>query len=262
MTCDRQKWTAVILAGGRGPDDPLAKAFSVSHKCLLPVGGVAMLKRVFDVLASHPAIERILVSIDDFDVAHRALGRDATAELLPTGPGAAHSAAMAVRGLGDEFPVLLTTADHALLDHAMLDHFLAGADAASCDLAVGLARAETILAAYPNAKRTFLKLGPDRVSGCNLYAMNTPEALKVIEFWQGLERNRKNPLSLVRAFGPGALVRYATGRLTLGSAFAYASKRLGATVSPILMPQANAAIDVDKPQDKELVERILRGQPK
>ncbi|NJM91716.1 MAG: hypothetical protein HC861_02805 [Rhodospirillaceae bacterium] len=37
---------ALILAGSRGPDDPMAKAANVSHKALLPVAGVPMLLRV------------------------------------------------------------------------------------------------------------------------------------------------------------------------------------------------------------------------
>ncbi len=160
----------------------------------------------------------------------------------------------------ERFPILLTTADHALLDLAMLDHFLAEADRASADLAVGLARAETILAEHADAKRTFLTFGADRVSGCNLYAVKSERALAAIDFWQKVEQDRKNPFALVKAFGFGALVRYLTGRLTLEGAFDYASRRLGLSVVPILMPFANAAVDIDKPADRELVERVLAGK--
>ena len=246
-----------MLAGGRGPDDPLAKAFSVSHKCLLPVGGTPMLRRVVDALQSHPAIGHLAVSIDDFDVAHQALGTVGGIELLVTGSSAAQSAALAVRAMTDRLPILLTTADHALLDYAMLDHFLGQAAEVPADLAVGLARAETILAAYPDAKRTFLSFGRDRVSGCNLYALKSEKALAAIDFWQQVEQDRKNPFALVRAFGLGALVRYLTGRLTLETSFAYASRRLQISAVPVLMPFANAAVDIDKPADRELVERIL-----
>jgi GTP:adenosylcobinamide-phosphate guanylyltransferase len=254
------KWTAIVLAGGRGPDDPLAKTYSVSHKCLLPVAGTAMLKRVVDTLQSHPAIGHVAVSIDDFDIAEEALGDVSAVELLKTGSSAAQSAGMAVRAMGERFPILLTTADHALLDHAMLDHFLGKADQAQADLAVGLARAETILTAYPVAKRTFLTFGADRVSGCNLYALKTARALVAVDFWQRIEHNRKNPFSLVKAFGLGAVLRYLTHRLTLESAFVYASKRLGLEVVPVVMPFANAAVDIDKPADRELVERILSNR--
>ena len=43
-------WTALVLAAGRGPNDPMAKAYGVSHKCALPVNGVPMLRRVVNAL--------------------------------------------------------------------------------------------------------------------------------------------------------------------------------------------------------------------
>ena len=61
----------------------------------------------------------------------------------------------------------------------------------------------------------------------------------------------------MRAFGPRLLLAWATGLTSLNGAFRLASKRLGVTAVPVLMRQANAAVDVDKPADKELVERIL-----
>lgn len=258
MTCDRPTWTALVLAGGRGPGDPLAKAFSVSHKCLIPVAGKPMLQHVTDTLRHHQRIGRIVVSIDDFTAARSILGDDI--ELAATRDSAAASAAAALRDLGDSYPILLTTADHVLLDAAMLDDFLARSDALNGDLTVGLARRETILAAYPDARRTYLKFGADQVSGCNLYGAKSPVALKAIDFWHFADKNRKNPVALARAFGITALLRYLTGWLTLQSAFALASRRLGLTASPVLLPQANAAIDLDKPEDKTLVEDILKAQ--
>jgi hypothetical protein len=48
--------------------------------------------------------------------------------------------------------------------------------------------------------------------------------------------------------------------LNLDSAFAIASRRLGLEARPILLPFAEAAVDVDKPEDKELAERVLNAR--
>lgn len=259
-TCDQPKWSAIVLAAGRGSSDPLAAHFGVSHKCLLPVAGTAMLKRVVSALAQHPRIGEIIVSIEDAALLPQALGELAGAVRFTTSQAsAAQSAGAALRDLAGSDPVLLTTADHALLDQAMLDHFIDASGSSDSDLTVGLASEQTIMAEYPDAKRTFLAFGPDRVSGCNLYGIRTAKALKAIDLWQTVEANRKNPLAIVRAFGLYALVRYLTGTITLDSAFAIASRRLGITAKPILMPFANAAVDIDKPEDHELVERILKS---
>jgi CMP-N-acetylneuraminic acid synthetase len=61
----------------------------------------------------------------------------------------------------------------------------------------------------------------------------------------------------VRGFGWRPLVLYLLGRLSLDDALARASRVIGAKIAAVVMPQPEAAIDVDKPADLELVETIL-----
>jgi hypothetical protein len=63
---------------------------------------------------------------------------------------------------------------------------------------------------------------------------------------------------LVAAFGPAALLRFLTGRIDLAQAFEMASRRIGVSAKPVVLPFAEAAVDVDKPADKELAEVILK----
>ncbi|MFN0194861.1 MAG: nucleotidyltransferase family protein [Aestuariivirga sp.] len=254
-------WRAIVLAAGRGPDDPMAKAFGVVHKCLLPVGGVAMLKRVIDALAATKGIDGIAISIDDSNAADQALGEGAT-RVSYLAPQSSAPASAKAGADGGSFPLLITTGDHALLTREMICFFCGEAEASGADFCAGLATAETILAAYPETRRTFFSFGRDRVSGCNLFAVMTPAGLKVLERWQYLDQLRKKPWRLVLAFGLGPLIKFALGRLSLADAFRTASSKLGIFAKPVLMPFAEAAIDVDKPADKELVEMILRqSQP-
>jgi GTP:adenosylcobinamide-phosphate guanylyltransferase len=254
-------WRAIVLAAGRGPDDPLARAFGVTHKCAIPLAGVPMLRRVVDTLTSHPAVTAITVSIDEPAIAAQLLDNcTGKPTVVRSEHSAAASAAAAAREQRGRYPLLLTTADHPLLDHAMLDFFMSGCLSSGADLCVGLATAETILAAYPDARRTFLTFGRDRVSGCNLFALMNERALAALAFWSSLDRLRKQPWRLVGAFGVIPLLRYATGSISLQSAFALASKRLALRAVPVLMPYAEAAIDVDKPADKDQAEAILRNR--
>lgn len=253
-----RKWSAVILAAGRGPDDPLAAAFDVSHKCLIPVGGTAMLKRVVDTLAGHRRIAEIVVSIEDARIVDAALGGvDGNIRTAKSASSAAASLEAILASGELAYPILVTTADHALLDGAMLDHFIDCSDEADADLTAGFADDRTILAAYPDAKRTFWKFGSDRVSGCNLYGLKTPAAAAVVKFWRRVEKDRKRPWRLIGAFGFAPLWHYLTGSLSLKKAFSMAGAKLGISAAPVLMPFADAAVDVDKPEDKHLVEEIL-----
>ena len=56
--------SALVLAGRRGPDDPLADAHGASHRALLPVGGVPMVLRVVRSLIETGRIERLHITLD------------------------------------------------------------------------------------------------------------------------------------------------------------------------------------------------------
>ncbi len=193
------KWRAIVLAAGRGPNDPMAAAYGVSHKCLVEVGGVPMLRRVVDTLADHPSIGKISVAIDNRDVGLQALG-DAVpkVEFVPTAESAARTVSALLAQSDGGYPILLTTADHPLLTAAMIDSFIAASTTGPADLTVGLASAETILAAYPDAKRTYLRFGDDRVSGCNLFGLRTANAVKAIDFWHYLEPLQEKTMAPLR----------------------------------------------------------------
>lgn len=252
-----QAWNVLVLAAGRGPDDPMAKAYQVTHKCLVEIAGEPMLARVTRTLLSLPAIRSITISIETRELLDEALGPLSRQVKFLTPQESAARSALAAVVENPQFPWLITTGDHPLLTKDMLQHFLAEATGSGADLCVGLATAETILTRFPEAKRTFLTFGRDRVSGCNLFALTSERARNALAFWHHLESVRKRPWRLIGAFGPLALLRFTTGTLTLDSAFALASHRLGLTARPVLMPFAEAAVDVDKPEDKELAERIF-----
>ena len=247
------------MAAGRGPTDPMAMAFQVAHKCLVPVAGEAMLTRVVGALRACPLIGKISVSIDDPAPVETALGAEANVEVKSSSSSAPGSVLTALEHTSTHWPVLVTTADHALLTPEIVSHFLKEAAGSGADLAVGLATRQTITAELPTTKRTYLKFSDVHVSGCNLFALNTAQGLAFVRFWQQADKNRKKPWKLIGAFGVWPLVLWLAGRLTLARAFEMASVRLGATVKPVLLPFAVAAVDVDKPEDKALVEQLLSG---
>jgi GTP:adenosylcobinamide-phosphate guanylyltransferase len=86
--------------------------------------------------------------------------------------------------------------------------------------------------------------------------------MEAVRFWRGMERNRKKPWRLMAAAGLPTLYRYLRGRLDLAAAFERLSVVSGARVRPVLLAQPEAAIDVDKPEDLALVERILAERPR
>lgn len=248
--------TALVLAGSRGPDDPVARHCGVEHKCLAPVGGAPMLARVVQTLAASASVDRIFVSLTEPAILEGLpLAGSCTALTSAASPSA--SVLQALEQVPDALPMLLTTADHPLLSPAMVDRICAEARASGADLVAGLTEATVIRRAYPNARRTYLRFAEAAYSGANLFVLVTPASQRAVAFWRRVEQERKRPWRLVRAFGLRPLLAYLLGRLTLDDAMAWASEVIGARIVAVRLPFAEAAIDVDKPDDLMLVESIL-----
>ena len=118
---------ALVLAGRRGPDDPLARAAGAPHRALLELCGQPMLERVIETLVGIPAIASIAVSIDEPDLLRGPAGgrlgdRVARGDLalLPSDRSPSRSVLAALDALPSDAPILLTTADHALLTREMV----------------------------------------------------------------------------------------------------------------------------------------------
>jgi len=242
--------SVLILAGQReGKVDPLCAEAGVARKAIIPINGRPMMDYVLEALDTADLLSPYHVS--GFDAAY-----DDRLSQAPSGAGPADSAAAALRGSID-LPCIITTADHPLLSAKMLEHFLEGAQKSGADFCVGLTDKTIIQPAYPHVKRTYMKFSDRSVSGCNLFYIHNENGIKAIEFWKQAQHLRKQPLKLARRLGWGVLFNYLLGRLSLNGAFDYASRRLGIRAKPVLIPIAEAAIDVDKPSDKVLVEAIL-----
>ncbi len=254
--------SALVLAGRRAAQDPLAVATGAPHRALLDVCGTPLLERVVKTLAITPAIGPIFVSIDEPQLVKQVSGLRSLLEngrltLIESESSPSRSVSRALRELPTTTGLLVTTADHALLSVAMLEHFLSSASSSGADLAVGLVPRSRLRARFPESQRTYLHFRGESYSGANLFAFMTPAALRAAEFWIRAEQFRKRPWRMVSVFGPVALALFALRRLDLESAFARASRRIGARVIAVEMPMAEAAVDVDKLSDLELVKRIL-----
>ena len=157
--------------------------------------------------------------------------------------------------------MLLTTADHALLSSAMVRYFCRQARAGGCDVMVAVTTHDVIRAAYPQMRRTVIKLQDADYSGCNLFAFTTPRARAAADFWRRVEAQRKKPRQvIVGALGWVAVLRYLLGRLSLDEALGRMSQRLGLRVGAVRMPFAEAAIDVDTAADWVFVNAIVEGR--
>jgi molybdopterin-guanine dinucleotide biosynthesis protein A len=250
----RSDLTALVLAGSRSGGDPLADYAGVTHKALIQIGGRTMLERVLTALVAVPEVSRIVVAIERPEILGMLPPFPKPIDTLPAREGPSASVAAALEAVGT--PLLVTTADHALLQSAWVQEFLSH-DAGDTDALVALARSEAVLAAAPATARTWLRFADGAYSGCNLFLLRRPAAAGIVRLWQLMEAERKRPLSLLKRLGFSYALRYRLGLLRLDQALARLGSLSGTCLRAVVLTDGRAAIDVDKPQDLDLVRSLV-----
>lgn len=253
------KWTAIVLAGERPEPDGFALANGVPLKALIAVDGEPMIARVVRAVLAAPSIGRVVVLAQDPERLIAAgtewLAEEERVTVLPAQSGITASIAAIAGSAEAPYPLVVTTADHALLRPEMVEGFLAAAGGA--DIAAAVVERRVVERAHPDTRRTWLTFRGGKYSGANLFALATPASARALDIWSHVERDRKRTLKLLSYFGPLILIGATTRTLSLAQAARIISRRFGVALKVVPLPWPEAAIDVDKPADLELVRRIV-----
>ena len=248
-------WTALLLAGSRPGVDPFAAANGTDLKALIPVGGVPMVARPVAALLASPEIERVRVLAQKPDRIAAVLPKDERLTVESSGATIAATLAAILDDPATRYPLLVTTADHALLTPEMIADFCDRA--ASADLAIGVVERRTLIPRLPGSERTWIGFRGGAYTGANLFAFNSERASKAVALWRSVEQDRKKGWRLLAALGPIVLLGAGLRLLTLDSVLARLGKRLGLTIAKVELTDPVAAVDVDKPADLELAEQLI-----
>ena len=248
-------WTALLLAGSRPGIDDFAVANGTDLKALIPVGGVPMVARPTAALLASPEIERVRVLAQMPDRIAAVLPDHDRLTVEPSGATIAATLAAILTDPATRYPLLVTTADHALLTPAMVADFCERAG--NADLAIGVVERRALRARLPGSKRTWIEFRGGAYTGANLFAFGSARAAKAVALWRSVEQDRKKGWRLLAALGPAVLLGAGLRMMTLDSVLARLGKRLGLTIAKVELTDPVAAVDVDKPADLELAERLI-----
>jgi GTP:adenosylcobinamide-phosphate guanylyltransferase len=251
-------YTAIVLAGSRPGRDSLAEQFGTNRKALIPVAGEPMVARPVRALLESEQVGDVIVLSDAPDRIAEALPSDPRVRMRASGA----TIAKTMLGLLDDssirWPLLVTTADHALLDAAMIGEFCRGAQGA--DIAIGVVERRLLLKRLPETRRTWLKFRGGAYTGANLFAFKSPEVRPAIELWSSVEQDRKKAWRILSLLGPTVLLTVALRMVSLDEVMAQLGGRLGLSIRAVKLSNPLAGVDVDKPEDHALVEAILEGK--
>ena len=252
---------AIVIAGGiPTPEEPLYQYTQGVAKAMLDIAGKPMVQWVLDALGNAKHVENvIIIGLPEESVvscskplyhipnqgrmlANIQAGIDKMREINPK----------------SEY-VISASADIPAITGEMIDWLVETAMETKDDIYYGVVKREVMEKRYPGSNRTFTKLADMEVCGADVHiahhTMTTdPEHLAM---WEILIGKRKSPLKQAATIGIWTLVLLLLGRLSLADAVKRATRKLNIKGRAIVWDYAEAAMDVDKPHQYEIMKADL-----
>ena len=153
--------------------------------------------------------------------------------------------------------VLLVSSDIPALTAEMVDWLINTCMETSDDIYYGVCPREVMEARYPGSKRTYTKLKDMEVCGADINVVHVRMASEHLDVWNALIANRKNPFAQAGIMGLDTLYLLLTRQATLQDFVERVSKRIGVKARAIVWPYAEPCMDVDKPNQLEMMRTDL-----
>ncbi len=247
--------TAIVLAGSRPGVDAFAAQFGTDLKALIPVAGQPMVRRPVDALLAAAAVDRVLVVAQDPERIGAVLPAHPRLAVERSGATIASTLLDMADAAATAWPLLVTTADQALLTPEIVEEFCGKADGA--DIAIGVVERRVLLQRLPQSDRTWTPFRGGAYTGANLFLLGSARVRPAIELWKAVEQDRKKGLRLLGRFGLPVLLGAMFRLRSIDQTLASLGKRLGLSIRPVQLSEPLAAVDVDKPADLRLAEALL-----
>lgn len=244
---------AVVLAGGDGAVvDP-----SVRFKGLLPIAGRPMVEWVTDALIAAETVAGVAVVVPSAED----LGSwvDKPDKLVVSDREFMDNVLAGVASFRSDRPVLIATGDLPMLTPGAIDDFVNASLDSGAEITYPLIPREDMEREFPGSERTFFKLRTGVFTGGNLGLAGPELTARNREMGQRLFDLRKSAFSMVRILGVAFAVKFLLGRLHPREVEAKLGELVGGSGAAIITHHASIGMDVDKPADVALVERLLAG---
>ncbi len=247
---------AVLLAGARGAS-PLTEAFGVDNKAFIPLEGKPMINYVLEVLNSLEEIEEIIVVGPPGEL--EKLEGKAAFKIVPERGDIIDNLLQGVNNLSLEKPLILLTSDIPMITRESLEDFIKRSRELGADFCYPIIKRESCEEKYPGGVRTYAQLREGSFTGGNIFFVKPhvveSTARKAGEFIA----LRKKPHLLAMKLGIAFILKYVFKRLTIREAEEKVSRLFGVKARAVITSYPEIGVDVDKLEDLELAEKILRN---
>ncbi len=250
---------AVVTAGGIPEPGELLYPYTLGKpKALLDIGGKPMVQWVLDALSEARQVENVvLIGLTEES------GVTCTKPLsfIPNQGGMIENIIAGINQVMRVNPsstrVLLVSSDIPGITAQMVDWEISETSQAPVDICYTVAQRELVERRYPGSRRTFTRLKDVEVCGGDINVVSTSVISTNMAIWEKLIASRKNPLQQAAIMGFDTLLLVLLRALTLEQAVKRITKRLKMSGRAIVTPYAEMAMDVDKPNQLELMRADL-----
>lgn len=247
---------ALIMAG-RANTGALRQVSDAPWEAMIPVAGRPMAARVADALRGSAVVGDVWI-----------VGPDGLAPSVGAARFVAPGGSLLEnlrRGVAAVEPdqaaggqVLVVGGDVPLLTPAVVDSFLERCAALAADVCYPIVRRDVCLARYPGARRTWARLREGVFTGGNAFLLRQAAVPLLLGLLERFYAARKSPVRLAALLGPGLLLRYAAGLLSVGDVEERFQRLSGLVGRAVEMADPEIAMDVDRPEDLEFVSSFLQ----
>lgn len=251
----------VVTAGGiPGPEDPLHPYTQGKSKALLDMEGRTMLERVMDALQGSKHVEKIVVVGLENDMGMQF--QRPVDHYLPDQGSLVGNALAGVHWLRQEYPdmknVLFSTSDLPTMTSANVDSFVESCEPFDMGVYYIFVTREDMEARFPVSKRTYVKLKGSEIAGGDVSMAQVDLIDEHEELWRSLTNARKHAWKLARIVGFRVLLKFLFRRLDITEIEQIAARIIDRPVRIVLNAPAEMAMDVDKPEQLELLRADLQ----
>jgi len=253
---------AIVTAGGiPKPDEPLYEYTQGKSKALLEIAGKPMVQWVLDAVGASDKVEQVVIV---------GLGPDSGVSCqkpltyIPNQGSMLDNVRTSIDKVVELNPeaelILMVSSDIPALTTEMVDWAIETAQETEDDMYYNLITKEVMEARFPGSKRSFIKFKDAEICGGDMNLVRASAASGNDELWEQLIAARKNVFKQAALFGFSTLILLLTRQLSIHDAAPRVSKQIGIRGRAIFCPYAELAMDVDKPNQFELLRADLEKQ--
>ncbi|WP_075859391.1 NTP transferase domain-containing protein [Carboxydothermus pertinax] len=243
---------ALVLAGSVN-SGKLAKVCPEPYEALIPLKGRPMVDYVVDSLLKTPEVKQIVVAGPKELSGRYPEGR---VVLVDGGESVVESVQKGFKVLPRDTKTLVATSDIPLITPEEIKTFLF-----SCppgyDVYYPVVYKEAIEERDKSVRRTYVTLKEGTVTGGNLFLVDPRIVEKAIVKAQDLIKLRKSPFKLSLLLGLGFVIKFLAKKLSVKELEEKVGGLLGIRGKAVFSRSFGIGVDVDKPEDLELVLKYL-----